>query len=352
MPKKKPSQPFAIPPGAAIYGTVTEIFVEGRREIWVHGDGGPRTGIRVKRGVFEKVLPSATILNVGTGPVYVAWDGIGYKLCRALREIQADDNLTLIGSIEGVRAQAPPTAPHGRPPLHPLACEQIDQLLHRVDEQHWPTITGMRVKNYYPPDTPVPPQSPQHLLGQIRWYASILMGTEADQYDQFRKDGRYPAWLSGLAERVLERVLTSLKRLDQGDPDCLLLAYHGVAIPAVESELRTVLWEICQQYQQGIAPSQTKTTPPVMSRSPTSIASAPILSSRKRAPISVRSESAARKLEEYVEANGIGYTEFANRVPTTDRTLRNFRRTGIVKRDVFEGIAKAMGITKETLLKR
>jgi hypothetical protein len=46
----------------------------------------------------------------------------------------------------------------------------------------------------------------------------------------------------------------------------------------------------------------------------------------------------------------LGYTEFAITVGTTDRTLRNFRRTGVIKRAIFIEIAKAMHTTREELL--
>lgn len=54
-----------------------------------------------------------------------------------------------------------------RPPFDDLTREALDLLLHRVDEEHWPLIAAMRVKKHYPLDLPVPPQAPQHLLGQI-----------------------------------------------------------------------------------------------------------------------------------------------------------------------------------------
>jgi hypothetical protein len=47
----------------------------------------------------------------------------------------------------------------------------------------------------------------------------------------------------------------------------------------------------------------------------------------------------------------IGQTDFASSVNTTDRTLRAFRKTGKVRRDILEAIAKKMNITKEELLK-
>jgi hypothetical protein len=65
----------------------------------------------------------------------------------------------------------------------------------------------------------------------------------------------------------------------------------------------------------------------------------------------VTSPSAARKMEAHLEAKGIGVTDFATRAGTTDRTLRSFRKTGKVRRDIFDNIAEQMGTTKEELLK-
>jgi len=156
-----------------------------------------------------------------------------------------------------------------RPPLHVLTCEQIDILLHKVDEQHWPSITAMRVKSFYPPDTPVPPQAPEHLRRQIDWYASSLFKTEAEQYEQFRSDARYGMWLASLADRIRERVLKNLEILENSDTGALhnlmgvrgglILGYHGLTTQEVEKGLRTLLLEICGQYERGIAPSQSDT---------------------------------------------------------------------------------------------
>jgi hypothetical protein len=71
---------------------------------------------------------------------------------------------------------------------------------------------------------------------------------------------------------------------------------------------------------------------------------------KKRFSGTVTRASAARKLEAFIESQGIGFTEFAVRVNTTDRTLRKFRKTGKVRRDIFNNIAKAMGLKPENLL--
>lgn len=69
-----------------------------------------------------------------------------------------------------------------------------------------------------------------------------------------------------------------------------------------------------------------------------------------RLPSTITSPSAARKLEAFIQRTGIGLTEFATQIGTTDRTLRSFRKTGKIRRSIFDGIAKAMGATKESLL--
>jgi hypothetical protein len=71
----------------------------------------------------------------------------------------------------------------------------------------------------------------------------------------------------------------------------------------------------------------------------------------KRLQSTVTSPIAARRMEAYMESTGIGQTEFAVQVGTTDRTLRTFRQTGKVRRGIFDAIAKAMGTTREALLK-
>jgi hypothetical protein len=55
-------------------------------------------------------------------------------------------------------------------------------------------------------------------------------------------------------------------------------------------------------------------------------------------------------MEAYIQAKGLGLTEFATQAQTTDRSLRRFRQTGKIRRDIFENIAKAMKITKKELI--
>jgi hypothetical protein len=72
--------------------------------------------------------------------------------------------------------------------------------------------------------------------------------------------------------------------------------------------------------------------------------------SSKRLPATVTSAVAARRMDQYLRMKSIGQTEFAKMAQTTDRTLRSFRKSGKVRRDIFDNIAKAMGITRDDVL--
>jgi hypothetical protein len=76
-----------------------------------------------------------------------------------------------------------------------------------------------------------------------------------------------------------------------------------------------------------------------------------IATSKKRLSAMVESPIAARRMEAYMTAKPIGQTAFANQVGTTDRTLRSFRATGRIRRDIFFNIAKAMGLKVDELVK-
>lgn len=72
----------------------------------------------------------------------------------------------------------------------------------------------------------------------------------------------------------------------------------------------------------------------------------------QRLSAQVTCPSAAQKMQKYIDAQGMNQTEFAIQAGTSDKTIRKFRQTGKVKRSILTGIASAMGITKEELLKQ
>lgn len=71
---------------------------------------------------------------------------------------------------------------------------------------------------------------------------------------------------------------------------------------------------------------------------------------KKRLRSTVESWAAVRLIEKHLETKGIGANVFARNVGTTERTLRKFRNTGRIRRDLFDEIAKELGMDKEALL--
>jgi hypothetical protein len=71
----------------------------------------------------------------------------------------------------------------------------------------------------------------------------------------------------------------------------------------------------------------------------------------KRLSPTITSLVAARRLVQFLESSPIGKTEFASLVGVTDRTLRQFRRTGKLRRSTLDAIARQLGTTVELLLK-
>jgi hypothetical protein len=133
-----------------------------------------------------------------------------------------------------------------------------------------------------------------------------------------------PEWVPALALRTIDSAIGSFPLLTDGEP------------------FRARLEQTVRHYLQGRRKAKAMTAPqPVIPESE------PL---PHRLPATIHSPSAARKLEAYLRNKGIGLTEFAIRAQTTDRTLRSFRRTGKLRRDIFDNIAKAMGTTREALL--
>jgi hypothetical protein len=144
-----------------------------------------------------------------------------------------------------------------RPPLHPITCEQIDVLLHKVDQRHWSVIRAMRIPIFVSPSDPVPPKLPRQLVNNLIWYASELFKTEADNYGEFRRDGRYAAWIERLADRIVKRVLAAVERIERGN-FIATLKYHGVSETEMEKSLRDALRDIGNSYAWKDSNSQIK----------------------------------------------------------------------------------------------
>lgn len=221
--------------------------------------------------------------------------------------------------------------------------------MHVADQRYWSLILAFRIKTYYPPDTPVPPLTPQLLMGEIYSYASVLFAIEANQYDQLRSTGHYADWLSRLTERVVTYVLTALERLDDGGPGVMLLEYHGLNRPAIERELRDFLLGISHQYEHRQFNASTVANAPLPERqAELEIPSVPPIANRLSSLI--HSPSAAEKMSVYMNRKGLNQTEFSIQAGTSDKTIRKFIKTGYIKLSILIGIADAMGVSKDDLL--
>ena len=124
-------------------------------------------------------------------------------------------------------------------------------LLDKIDERHWELIAAWRVPKFIPLSKPVPSQYPQHFLNTLQVYASALLKAEADQYEQFRSDGRYQDWLSKLTERIVTRVLKAVARIEQGYPDTTL-GYHGASQLEIVYAVRAILQDLTHPYTGGM----------------------------------------------------------------------------------------------------
>lgn len=234
-----------------------------------------------------------------------------------------------------------------RPTLEPYIDEELEVALHKIDKVYWQELRDMQVSRIQLDSIfhaqPQPPKRPINLRNILYVYAGELFREEASKYPN--DDFRLPHWLSKLAERTGKRVMKGVDEVEASG-NINSLAYHGVTesemCRTVNEALRKTLEDFLQNNQASL---KTSGIPSAVTERVLHLPSAPErLSSR------VTSLVAAKKLEDYLKAKGMGLTEFATRAQTTDRTLRAFRKTGKVRRDIFENIAQVMGVTKDELL--
>lgn len=273
-----------IPPGAAIYATVTAT----NGAVHVHGVGGRNTSAVARKGAVEVVLPPTTFEGLPPGNWHVAWDGSGFILKPTIESIQETNHLTLIGSVtvppfhketavitaskareyaaagidvasasallvmamtadDSKEQQGKRIEEHKRPPLAGILLDQIDLLLYKVDQRHYKHLAGMQVAHEIPPGEPRPPKMPAQLLNQLQWYASVLFTREVEQYGAVRTDARYEYWLSQLADRVAARVVDAVDQVDKGSTTASL-KYHGLHRVEMDAGLNETLSALVRKY--------------------------------------------------------------------------------------------------------
>ncbi|HMD97706.1 MAG TPA: hypothetical protein VKM93_10315 [Terriglobia bacterium] len=222
---------------------------------------------------------------------------------------------------------------HDRPTLSHAVEEEIESEQIESHRTHREQLQGM-MRATYPLGEP-PPKRPKKLCNILRAYAVDLFIIEAYKYPP---DPRMDHWLAVLAARIGKTVMDTLPKPDASIHTFVNLTYHARTEEMQEAVSEALTKEV-QDYLSKWA--FRRTTPNAESTAP----------EPERLKATITSPAAARRMEKYLRDNGIGLTDFASRAQTTDRTLRSFRKTGKVRRDIFEGIAKAMGTTKADLLK-
>lgn len=234
-----------------------------------------------------------------------------------------------------------------RPVFTPEIDFHIEQVQNQADRLAWQQLRALQVptaisrkmmKAAYPPEFvgPPDPQKPKEILLHIRTYARTLYLAEGNFY---QTGAHVEEQLRKLADRIVERVGATVADVEESAVKLnISLSHHGVSMGQMQlAALREVNELIGKRLEpQGITSGKSESVAKV-NKSP-------------RIRDSVDCPEAARKMEEHVQTRGITMTQFAIEVGTSDRTLRKFRNTGRVKKSIFADIAKAMGITKESLL--
>ena len=120
-----------------------------------------------------------------------------------------------------------------------------------------------------------------------------------------------------------------------------------------------IILSLPKQYRSDIsgsqAPTETAVVQSVVAAAASSLAadpeSTPQSDKRPRVARSIGSPAAVKAALAYMQERGWGYTQFATQMDTTDRTVRNFLKTGKMRRSSFETMAARMGLTTEQLLR-
>ena len=227
--------------------------------------------------------------------------------------------------------------PSRRPPLSAAVQEIIESEQKAIHDKYWPQICEFSASpNFWAEITnnhlSLPIRQQRKLFRILTSYATFLFDAEAKRYPLHHKNMRQ--WLDSLEQEIFDTILAGLSRLN--------LEYHA-DLPEIKDLIIAATHARANAYLKSVLEPL-----PLESTSSSAAEPAP---THHRLSATVSSPLAARRMEDYLREEGIGQTEFAIQAQTTDRTLRNFRRTGRIRRDILAGIARAMGITKEKLIK-
>jgi hypothetical protein len=190
-----------------------------------------------------------------------------------------------------------------RPPLNPIMFELIDQTLHKIDMDYLPVLAARQVGlQIGVPESLRVPKSPALLLNTLCDYAGALFRAEANNYEELRKGGTYPAWLSRLADRIAARVLKVVEDVDRMNIPASL-KYHGVTEADMRDHLKEFLAGAVNRYawKDSGPMAPTPSPQPETPVSPPQPASAPLTRSIAQQLKDLQDES-RMTVEEMAEA--------------------------------------------------
>jgi hypothetical protein len=189
-------------------------------------------------------------------------------------------------------------------------------------------------------------------------YSRDTFHSEAQRYRRYPPNPNFSSWLVDLARRVEDHAIEVVHDIERHpDKD---FAYHGVTEQEMRSVIRQELHEhIAANFQFVDYPPTS--TPPSPYNALAQLPATTGQASQAGRPTDPRptaaktkgtiyAPKAITKLDAYLTKTQMSLTEFAGRAGTSDKTLRKFRQTGRIRRYIFDGIAKAMGLTREELL--
>jgi hypothetical protein len=245
-----------------------------------------------------------------------------------------------------------------KPNLSLSTLAEIADQLYEMDRAAWDLLRPMLMRVDIDENLPVWGPRPPKLFARIYLilsnYSAEAFSDEAHRYPRYPPSPNFSKWLLNLAQRIEDHVISVVRDIEISDSE-KSLAYHGVTVDGMHAVIKRRLGEqLGQLYQVEYPPSDPPPLPPAIQKqmqitapSGEQTLSPPTITKTKG---TIYAPRAVVKLEAYLLRTQESLTEFAGRAGTSDKTLREFRKTGKVRRYIFDGIAKAMGLTREQLL--
>ncbi len=246
-----------------------------------------------------------------------------------------------------------------KPNLSLREMAQITDELHDTDTGLWEVLREFLMPigiDDLPLVGPRPPRLAAKFYFVLGNYSIEAFRREANLYHRYPPNPHYSKWLLDLAQRVENHAIDVV--LDIESSSSKDFSYHRVS----EEEMREAIWSALSEHMRDHYQAEVPTGPPPSpynypkllgsSALPHAIAEEgqPIDPSTKTTKGTIYAPKSVEKLEAYLAKTQMGFTEFATKAGTSDKTLRNFRQTGRVRRYIFDGIAKAMGLSRDELL--